>query len=150
MELYKLTVEMADRVSERRGKANQFYLSLQVLFLSIPSAIGFGTLEIGIAWPDHPLFYIATGFCGVAIAIAWILQLRSYRDLNRAKFFVINSIEASYFKVRPFMDEWESLKNDRIKGWRGRYAELGTIERLLPWIFIVAQVSLIVVVLFFR
>jgi hypothetical protein len=150
IELYRIAVEMADRVSERRGKANQFYLSLQVIFLSLPTAIGVGDVATEVALPHHPLFYVATGICGIAIAIAWLLQLRSYRDLNRAKFKVINKIEKKYFKIRPFASEWESLQEDRIKGWRGRYAELGTIERVLPWVFMIAQAALVVVVLVLR
>lgn len=144
LELYKTAVEMADRVSERRGRANQFYLSLQALFLSASAAVGFGGVEVSTLWPKNPAIAVVTGASGLVIAIAWYLQLRSYRDLNRAKFEVINSIETSYFKVRPFSSEWDSLKKDPIPKWRKRYAELGTIERVLPWVFAVAQVSLVV------
>jgi len=37
--------------------------------------------------------------------------------------------------VKIFSDEWKYLKMDPIPGWRGRYAELGTVERIVPWVF---------------
>ena len=39
VELYKLAVEMADRVSARRGHANQFYLTLQSVLLGAPALV---------------------------------------------------------------------------------------------------------------
>ncbi len=76
------------------------------------------------------------------MSVTWWLQLRSYRQLNRAKFDVILAIERNYFNIRPFADEWESLKRDRIPGWQGRYAELGTVERVVPLVFLIANVLL--------
>jgi hypothetical protein len=37
--------------------------------------------------------------------------------------------------ARPFSDEWKCLKEDRVAGWRGRYAELGTVERVGPVVY---------------
>ena len=74
------------------------------------------------------------------VACTWWLQLRSYRDLNRAKFDVITRIERDYLEPRIFTDEWDSLKKDRVPGWRKRYAELGTVERVVPLIFIAANI----------
>ena len=86
------------------------------------------------------------GLCGIAISAAWWMQLRSYRDLNAAKFKVINKIEADHFEVRPFTDEWAHLKDDEIiKRWSGRYAELGTMERAMPFVFALLHLALIVV-----
>ena len=42
LDLYKLAVEMADRVSARRGGANQFYLTLETLILAVPAAFELG------------------------------------------------------------------------------------------------------------
>lgn len=35
----------------------------------------------------------------------------------------------------PLTDEWVYLKQDPVKWWRPRYAELGLVERLVPTVF---------------
>ena len=138
LELYKLAVEMADRVSARRGTANAFFLTLNTAVLGLAgfsstSAAGAALLTIkGFAIPLFPLM-------GLVLAAAWFLLLRSYRDLNRAKFNVINEIEVG-FSVHPFADEWETLKKDPIRSWRRRYAELGVVEQAVPFAFCVLYV----------
>ncbi|MFC5145895.1 RipA family octameric membrane protein [Streptomyces aureoversilis] len=67
---------------------------------------------------------------GITLSAAWWMQLRSYRDLNTAKFKVINKLEEC-LPVHICADEWEALKSDPIPGWRKRYAELGTSERIV-------------------
>jgi len=37
--------------------------------------------------------------------------------------------------VKIFVEEWKRLKGKRTGSWRGRYAEFGTVERLVPLIF---------------
>lgn len=128
IELYKLAVEMADRVSARRATTNTFFLTVQTAFVAV---VGLATpaLKTSPWWAS-----LAVSAAGVVLSASWWLQLRSYRDLNRAKFEVINSLE-SRFPIQLFSDEWASLKKDPVPGWRGRYAELGTIERIVPLVF---------------
>jgi len=141
-ELYAMAVEMADRVSARRGQANQFYLTLQTLLLGVPAL--FGAVSDGGA--IDPLRGCLLAVVGAIVSITWWLQLRSYRDLNKAKFVVINKIEEDHFTVRPFSAEWEALKTDNVPFWKGRYAELGAVERIVPWIFLVVNVLLAIMV----
>ncbi len=141
LELYKLTVEMADRISARRGQANQFYLTLQSTLLGVPAIFtAFGTNDL------DPLRATLLAASGAITSVTWWLQLRSYRDLNRAKFDVINRIERDHLPVRPFSDEWASLKQDPLPTWRGRYAELGTVERFVPMAFFLLEVLVAVTV----
>jgi hypothetical protein len=139
VELYKLAVEMADRVSARRSIANAFFLSIQTAFLgAVGVTLANTPREPG--WLD-PVITLA----GFAISAAWWLQLRSYRDLNAAKFQVINQIEKR-LPLRIFSDEWALLKPSSassepvaeegppyLKGHH--YTELGASERTIPWIF---------------
>lgn len=135
LELYKLTVEMADRVSGRRAAANSFFLALQT---GLAAGLGIFSTRVGQAGeaegPDRFVLGLAA-VAGVLLAGAWWLLLRSYRDLNRAKFAVINDIEERFFTVRPFLQEWESLRRDPLKRFRGRYTELGFVERAIPIAF---------------
>lgn len=128
LELYKLAVEMADRVSARRGLANAFFLSVQTAFVGT-IGISLVNLRQEPAW-TAPVIALA----GVTISITWWLQLRSYRDLNRAKFKVINAIEKQ-LPAKVFTDEWRHLTQTPAPSWRTRYAELGFSERMIPWVF---------------
>jgi hypothetical protein len=145
LELYRLTVEMADRVSARRGTANSFFFTLHAALVAI---IGFvrpmksSTVDdastTAAASPaveqvdTFGLIYVA--FAGLVLATAWWVLLKSYRDLNRAKFSVIGDME-KMLPAEPFNDEWEVLKADPVKKWRRRYAEFSTVERVVPVVF---------------
>lgn len=137
LDLYKVAVEMADRVSARRSTANTFYLSLQTAGLAI--------LAFVTSLPTEPRRAVLVAIClvGAATGVTWFLQLRSYRDLNGAKFDVINDLEKR-LPVAVFSAEWESLKQDPVSRWRPRYAELGTVERVVPWFFVVMNLILAV------
>ena len=139
-ELYRLTVEMADRVSARRATANTYFLSLH-------------TVLAGVAGLSKPIVDLVTKgggrvdqfgvafICvlGVVLCAAWFLMLKSYRDLNRAKFRVIGDLETT-MPIKPFTDEWKTLKGDPILPWRKRYAELGLLEQAVPAVFAIAYV----------
>ncbi|MFI6204968.1 hypothetical protein ACIBAI_01015 [Streptomyces sp. NPDC051041] len=128
LDLYKLAVEMADRVSARRGTANSFFLSAQTALVTL---VGFGIPRLSQS-PWWVSVAVAAG--GATLSLAWWLQLRSYRDLNSAKFMVINALEER-LPVRVFTDEWEALRTGRAPGRRRRYAELGVSERIVPLLF---------------
>ncbi|GAA1891084.1 hypothetical protein GCM10009837_11550 [Streptomyces durmitorensis] len=135
LDLYKLAVEMADRVSARRGTANAFFLSVQTALVTL---VGFGIPKLS----ESPWWVaLAVASAGLTLSAAWWMQLRSYRDLNTAKFKVINKLEER-LPVKIFADEWEVLKSDPIPHWRKRYAELGTSERVVPLVFVVVHLIL--------
>ncbi|MEV5183370.1 hypothetical protein AB0K88_26815 [Streptomyces werraensis] len=132
LELYKLAVEMADRVSARRGSANAFFLSVQTALVSV---IGFGMSQ----WAEPPWYVsVAVAMGGITLSLAWWLQLRSYRHLNSAKFRVINDIEEG-LPVRIFTDEWAVLRGAPEPQRRRRYAELSSSERIVPLVFALAH-----------
>ncbi|MEU4578690.1 hypothetical protein [Nonomuraea sp. NPDC023979] len=85
----------------------------------------------------------AVALAGIALSATWWLQLKSYRDLNRAKFEVINKIEEQ-LPIKLFSDEWATLKRDPVQSWRTRYAELGVSERRVPFVFMAVHVLLFV------
>jgi hypothetical protein len=143
LELYKLTVEMADRVSSRRSTANAFFLTVHTALTTVVGVIttDVSTLKAS-SWVAAHAAVLASATAGVVLSTAWFILLRSYRDLNSAKFAVINQIEEDYLPVRPFADEWKILKKDPVKAWRERYAELGFVERAIPVTFAAVYSSL--------
>lgn len=132
LEQYKLAVEMADRVSARRGNANLFYLSIQTTLLTA-SGLAYTTLQ-HVAWYSTVIIALT----GCVISGAWWRHLQSYRLLNQAKFEIINAME-NRLPVKVFTDEWELLKNPA-----NSYIELGAVERVVPWVFAVLQILLMV------
>ncbi len=133
-ELYKLAVEMADRVSARRGLANTFFLTVNTAVLAL----------LGSA---HVRWYPAVA--GIAMCITWWALLKSYRDLNRAKFEIILAMEEN-LPARIYGEEWVKLSTDRapfdirpamLKAWLGRYKELGYVERIVPWVFAILYLA---------
>jgi hypothetical protein len=134
--LYSLAVEMADRVSARRGSANVYFLSIQTTLLTA-AGVAYSTLPT-VSW----YFVLVTGAAGCTISLAWWRQLRSYQQLNEAKFRVINETE-KHLPLRLFGDEWASLK-DMPRPQAGGYAELGAAERAVPWMFAVLHILLLI------
>jgi hypothetical protein len=118
LELYKLAVEMADRISARRGTANSFFLTVNTGLAAL-----LGSTEL--RW------YVAVA--GVLCSLSWWALLKSYRDLNKAKFAVILAMEEQ-LPVRVYSGEKEHLAT-------GRYWELGSIERFVPWTFVLIYVA---------
>lgn len=129
LELYKLATEMADRVTGRRATANNYLFTIHAALLTGLASGGFSKSMLALA--------------GLILAAVWFLLLRSYRDLNRAKFDVILAMEKR-LAWRVYGDEWASLKRDPIPRWRDRYAEFGTIERLVPAVLAVIYVAALV------
>lgn len=122
-ELYKLAVEMSDRLSARRGLANSFFLTVHTGLAAIVGGRMFG-------WQVPA--------AGIVLAVTWWALLRSYRDLNAAKFEVIVRMETR-LAVAVFGDERAHYAARR--GRFRRYRELGKVERVVPWVFAVVYVA---------
>lgn len=131
LDIYKLSVEMADRVSARRALANAFFLTVNTTLVAVVGLSG--------EQPDSTLRFIAVCAAGVAVSVCWWLLLRVYRRLNSAKFAVINHIETEHLPVKPYTDEWAELSRDGCTRSTGRIArsfrELGGVERIVPIVF---------------
>ena len=121
LEQYKLFVEMTDRISARRAVASSFFLSAQSALVVL----------LGVASEGQWVLAVP----GVILAVAWWVQLRSYRQLNAARFEVIHDLERR-LPAAPYTDEWAILRASVIsRRRRDRYAELGLVERVVPGLF---------------
>ncbi|SLD66899.1 Uncharacterised protein [Mycobacteroides abscessus subsp. abscessus] len=141
LDIYKLAVEMADRVSARRALANAFFLTVNTTLVAV---VGLSTTQ-----PDSTLRFIAVCVAGVAVSVCWWLLLRAYRRLNSAKFAVINKIEDEHLPVKPYIDEWKELMpEDVATSRRARLGkalrELGGVERIVPVVFGLLYIALLV------
>jgi hypothetical protein len=129
LEIYKLLVEMSDRVSQRRQSANSFYLSVNTLLVG-------GSAYLGTLRPG-PMNVIVISVAGIAICAVWIINILSYKTLNQAKFKVINALESKLVE-QPFHDEWAHL-DPNLDGERHR--PFHQVERVVPWVFMCVYVA---------
>ncbi len=159
LELYKTSVDMADRMSARRAGANSFFLTLNTALAAVV-----GIVSSARKPPPHgnlPTFdaygLVLTAIAGVVLSLTWQALLRYYRRLSKAKFDVINKIEES-LPVKPYTDEWAILHPPAKPGesptkwtkwWRRtlKHREATVVEQVVPLVFVAIYVALAIRVL---
>ncbi|MES9905500.1 MAG: hypothetical protein ABW168_22835 [Sedimenticola sp.] len=130
IEQYKIYVEMADRISQRRGATNTFFLTFNTAIVAalagfyqhVPSRVSIAV-------------YIAASI----MAITWAVLLRSYRNLNTAKFQVIGELEKRLPANMFFEAEWKALGEGL--DYR-KYIPLSVVETAVPSVFFLIYIYL--------
>jgi hypothetical protein len=139
LEQYKIYVEMADRISGRRGLTNTFFLTLNTVIFT----------TVGIFWQHSP--EVSRGLLTVpwlvllGQCLAWFWLLRSYRQLNTAKYAVIGTLEERLPASPYWRAEWAALGHGRDPA---RYWPLSHVEQWIPLLFGVAYTAGFLAVLF--
>ena len=80
---YKLYVELADRISQRRSIANSFFVTANTALLAVTSWIHDGVGN----------YIIIISAVGILFSLFWFFLINSYKQLNSGKFKVIHEIE---------------------------------------------------------
>lgn len=127
LEQYKLYVEMADRISQRRNLANVFFLSLNTTLLTV---IGFLINKIQLIEPSWLIAFPLIGL--IAICVVWWWLIRSYRNLNSVKYKIIGLLEERLPSSPYWSAEWKELEEG--KNWK-RYLPLTFLEIFIPIAF---------------
>ncbi len=131
-EQYKLYVEMADKISERRTSANTFFLTVNTFILG---AIGF-LYEKG-PQNQNAVMLIAFGAALLALCYTWYRLIKSYRQLNGAKYKVVGEMERHLPSSPYWSAEWQSLGQGKDSQL---YTPFTHLESLLPGVFAVLHV----------
>ena len=135
LDQYKLYLELTDKISERRQHANQFFLGMNT---GLCALIGYfyssdaGSELKTLAW--------CVPIAGVLLSYFWYRLIKSYRDLNGAKFGVIQTIE-QHLPLSPYHAEWVALeegKNPKV------YTPFSHLEIWVPRCYIAMFVALTV------
>lgn len=137
-EQYKLYVEMADKISERRQSANSFFLTINTVIVSLTAYF----TSCGISCKSIILFS-PISIAGLVICFMWYRLIRSYKDLNTAKFKVIHEIEQK-LPCAPYDLEWEKVgrgKNSKL------YLPFTHIEICVPWVFLALHVFVLIIII---
>lgn len=125
LEMWKVYLGMADNISDRRERANAFFVTLHTGSIAV---VGFLVEKQMFAW-------IATValLAGVPFSFLWYRLIRSYRDLNSAKFKVVHEIE-NLLPLKLFDGEWEAVGRGEDPK---RYLPFTRIELVVPLVFLV-------------
>lgn len=132
-EQYKMYVESAEKISDRRQNANNYFIAINTAIITL-----FG-LSFQIDFFDK-LFWERglLALLGVIIAVIFWFLLRSYKQLNSGKFKVIHAIEKE-LPLALYDYEWEVLGKGENKKL---YFPFSHIELYFPWVFGVLYVVL--------
>jgi hypothetical protein len=126
LDQYKIYVEMADRISARRSLTNTFFLTFNTLVFA----------AIGALWKDQPTgarWYLLFPLIALLVQCgAWFWLVRSYRQLNSAKYVVIGALEERLPASPYWQAEWKALGEGKNKA---RYWPLTHLEQWTPLIF---------------
>jgi hypothetical protein len=129
---YRHYVESAEKISERRVTAHNFFLTVNSFLTAL-----YGILKnFGMnLWGTRLLTII-----GILASFTWLFVIRSYRDLNTVKFEVIHELE-NYMPAALYHYEWQKAQH----GKRQTYKPTSHIEKYVPIIFIVLYMTLLLI-----
>ncbi len=137
LEQYKLYVEMADKISERRMQTNKFYISILSALLALLSIL------ISKDSFNQTLTFAIVSLLGITLSILWYINIKSYRQLNSGKFKIIHEMEQNL--PFPCYDrEWQILGEGKEKN---KYLQLTRVEKYIPLILSIPYVILLLYVL---
>lgn len=126
LEQYKLYIEMMDKVSERRGNANSFFITLHTVVLGIIGINGFSVEK----------YWWLIVILGLILSYVWGYLLQSYKLLNTGKFEVIHEIEKE-LPMNMYAYEWEILDYGKN---RAKYWPISHLERIIPIVFAIVYI----------
>ena len=141
MEQYKLYVELADRVSQRRAVANSFFLLVNSAAVVILGSLGVSLNQVSswlLVFPTVILICI----CGV-----WFCMVKSYGQLNTGKWQVVGVMEERLPASPWWRAEWQALGEGKD---RSLYWPLTHIEKWVPLVFVLLYVGMLTIALCVR
>jgi hypothetical protein len=138
LEQYKIYVEMADRISARRALTNTFFLTLNSAIFTV----------IGVFWTNRPhaasWLLIFPLLVLVGQCLAWFWLVRSYRQLNGAKYAVVGAMEERLPASPYWRAEWKALGEGKDPS---RYWPLSHLEQWIPALFGISYIGGFVAIL---
>lgn len=127
LEQYKIYLNSAEKISDRRQKANEFFLGLNTALVALLGFIATKTDQTSV----NLVLGLAT-IAGATMCYLWYRIILSYKGLNGGKFKVVHAIE-SRLPLALYDTEWEMLGRGERKDL---YWPFTHIELFVPKIFI--------------
>ena len=138
LEQYKLYVELADRVSQRRAVANSFFLLVNSVAVVILGSLSVSLDQVS-SWPLVFTTVILVCVCGV-----WFYIVKSYRQLNTGKWQVVGVMEERLPASPWCRGEWQALGEGKD---RSLYWPLTHIEKWVPLVLGLSYVGMLTIAL---
>ena len=126
LEQYKIYLTSAENISNRRQSANAFFVTINSALVSLVGYINFGGNH------SSDLYWLIS-ISGIAISYMWYRLVRSYKDLNSAKFKVVHDIEKQ-LPLSPYDAEWDAVGRGNDSKL---YLPFTHIEIFVPWVFLI-------------
>lgn len=127
LEQYKIYINAAEKISDRRQKSNEFFLGLNSALVALLGFLATKTNQIEVG-----VILALSSIAGIVMGYLWYRIIFSYKGLNSGKFKVIHVIEAR-LPLALYDTEWEMLGRGKDKNI---YWPFTHIEINVPWIFI--------------
>ncbi len=128
-EIYKIFVEMTDRISARRQIANSFFLTINIAVLT-------AFMHFQSVSDMKHLWFL--NIAGIMISYMWICYIQSLKKLNGAKFDIIHLIEKKLV-ASAYTAEWAILLRPK-----NGYKRLSDIEIYVPCVFILINIIIFI------
>ena len=133
-EQYKIAVEMADRISARREKTNSYFLTINTALVGLVTYLSLSDITCPILLSHLPI-----AIAGITLSYLWYRIIRSYRDLNSAKFKIVHRIE-KFLPLSPYDAEWEAVGRGKNKKL---YLPFTHVEIFVPWVFVMLHLYIL-------
>jgi hypothetical protein len=130
--------EMADRVSARRSLTNTFFLTLNTAIFAGIGALLKDPRQVSAWFLVFPLVAL------LVQCFAWYFLVRSYRQLNSAKYTVIGALEERLPASPYWSAEWKALGEGKDKS---KYWPLSHLEQWVPALFAATYVATFIAVI---
>lgn len=128
-EQYKMYVESADKISERRTAANNYLLTVNTALVTL--------YGLAAQPASSAVWYVAVPIAGILASFVWWWLIRSYRDLNTVKFKIIHELE-NHLPAALYDYEWKIAEQGRGKSYR----PVSHLEGWVPLIFMILYILL--------
>jgi hypothetical protein len=136
LEQYKIYIDSAEKISDRRQKTNEFFLGLNTGLVAL---LGFVVTKT-----SHTGYILGlSSLAGATMCYLWYRILMSYKGLNDGKFKVVHAIELR-LPLALYDTEWEILGRGEDKE---KYWPFSHIEIYVPWIFMTIYLILFLSIL---
>ena len=136
LEQYKVYVQSADNVSERRVASVRYLLTVNV---ALVAAYGFQSVLT-----ERALLASLIALAGIVLSLLSYSIIKSFRDLNTAKFEIIHELE-EHLPAAPYAYEWQLLEEGRGKAYR----PTTHVEKWMPLVFLAIHALALVASIYF-
>ena len=127
LEQYKLYVQSADNASDRRVASSRYLLTINA---ALVAAYGFQA-----ALSERAILAVFVALAGIMLSLLSYSIIKSFRDLNNAKFKIIHELE-DRLPAALYDREWQLLEEGRGKA----YWPTTHVERWMPFVFLALHV----------